>query len=286
MNRSFGRRAWFAAAASASASASLAAQSSLTADQLVQRIQKAVAIPWRAQTVDKLIVGKPDQVVKGIATTMMSTFEVLKRAHAQGCNLVVTHEPTYYNGQDSVDQLSQHANYRAKSEWIAQNQMAIFRFHDHWHAMKPDGIAFGMAKELGWLSLTHNAQLRKFHHPAKIVSGVMSEVESKLSAPSMRLVGNQNMPLNKIAVAWGYASLNQIEMLNDPEVSLLIVGECREWELVEYVQDQIAAGQRKALLIVGHVPSEQAGMKYCAEWMRTFISEVPVKFIASADPFA
>ena len=28
--------------------------------------------------------------------------------------------------------------------------MVVFRFHDHWHARRPDGIATGMARELGW----------------------------------------------------------------------------------------------------------------------------------------
>jgi hypothetical protein len=47
----------------------------------------------------------------------------------------------------------------------------------------------------------------------------------------------------------------------------------------------IAAGKRKGLVILGHVVSEQAGMKYCAEWLRGFVIEVPVKFVAAAEPY-
>jgi len=36
---------------------------------------------------------------------------------------------------------------------------------------------------------------------------------------------------------------------------------------------------------VGHVVSEQAGMKYCAEWLKGFVTEVPIEFIAAAEPF-
>ena len=43
--------------------------------------------------------------------------------------------------------------------------------------------------------------------------------------------------------------------------------------------------QKKALIVLGHVVSEQAGMKYCAEWLKGFISEVPIEFIAVAEPF-
>jgi hypothetical protein len=62
-------------------------------------------------------------------------------------------------------------------------------------------------------------------------------------------------------------------------------GPIREWELVEYVQDMIASGRKKAMIVMGHVISEQSDMKYCAEWLKTFIPEVPVDFIAAAEPF-
>jgi hypothetical protein len=74
-------------------------------------------------------------------------------------------------------------------------------------------------------------------------------------------------------------------VIASPEVDVMVVGETREWELVEYVQDQIAAGDNKALIVVNHVVSEQAGMKYCAEWLKGFISEVPVDFIPAQEPF-
>ena len=36
---------------------------------------------------------------------------------------------------------------------------------------------------------------------------------------------------------------------------------------------------------VWHVVSEQARMKYCAEWLKGFVTEVPIEFIAAAEPF-
>jgi hypothetical protein len=39
------------------------------------------------------------------------------------------------------------------------------------------------------------------------------------------------------------------------------------------------------LIVLGHVVSEQAGMKYCAEWLKSFIDEVPIEFIAADEPF-
>jgi hypothetical protein len=40
-----------------------------------------------------------------------------------------------------------------------------------------------------------------------------------------------------------------------------------------------------SLVIIGHIPSEQAGMEACARWLKGFVTEVPVEFVAAADPF-
>ena len=37
------------------------------------------------------------------------------------------------------------------------------------------------------------------------------------------------------------------------------------WDTTEYVRDAIAMGQPKALVMIGHEKSEEAGMKYLRE---------------------
>jgi hypothetical protein len=68
-------------------------------------------------------------------------------------------------------------------------------------------------------------------------------------------------------------------------VEVLVIGEVPEWETIEYVTDAAAEGRHKALILMGHIPSEQAGMTACAEWLKTFISDVPVVFVPAAEPF-
>jgi putative NIF3 family GTP cyclohydrolase 1 type 2 len=100
------------------------------------------------------------------------------------------------------------------------------------------------------------------------------------------VVGDPNLSIKRAVASWGYASRDPgIQLLARPDVDAVIVGETREWEVVEYAQDAISAGQKKALLVLGHVVSEQAGMKYCAEWLKTFITDVPIEFIAAVEPF-
>jgi putative NIF3 family GTP cyclohydrolase 1 type 2 len=256
------------------------------AGKIIDRIKANVGVPWRAETVDKIVAGTAETPVKGIATTMMATLEVLQRAAAAGKNMLITHEPTFWLHQDTTTGLEQDSTYQFKADFIRKNNMVVFRFHDHWHAHKPDGIATGMMKELGWEKYVDPQNVRRFVFPDAPLSRFAKEIQTKLQIRTMRVVGDPNLAVSKVAVSWGYLSREPgIPILSRPDVDVLICGETREWEVVEYAQDAISAGKKKALIVLGHVVSEQAGMKSCAEWLKTFITDVPIEFIAAAEPF-
>lgn len=259
----------------------------LTAAQVLERIKANVGIPWRAQTVDNLIAGSPDTPVKGIATTMMATLDVVKRAAAAGKNMVITHESTFFSHQDRVDQFQQDATYKYKIDFLTRNNMAVFHFHDHWHGRKPaDGIAFGMRQELGWEKYLDAENPRALNFPDITLAKLTRELQTKLGSRTIRVLGDPNLVIKRAIASWGNCSLMPgVHFISQPDVDVLIIGETHEWELVEYVQDMISSGQKKALIVIGHVLSEQSGMKFCAEWLKGFIKEVPIEFIAAAEPF-
>jgi putative NIF3 family GTP cyclohydrolase 1 type 2 len=94
----------------------------MTAAELVERIQKNLGIPWNQQTTrDTFKAGSPDTEIKGIATTFMATLDLLQRAHAAGMNLVITHEPTFWNDQDKVQDLAANPTYIFKAGFCAKN---------------------------------------------------------------------------------------------------------------------------------------------------------------------
>src|SRR5580704_11759742 len=62
----------------------------LTAQQVIDRIQKNAGVPWQAQTLDTFTAGDPATQITGIATTSMATMDVLTRASKENINLIVT----------------------------------------------------------------------------------------------------------------------------------------------------------------------------------------------------
>src|SRR5258708_33413740 len=79
----------------------------LTANDVIDQIKAHVGVPWQEPTVDTFKAGDPQSPVKRIAVTMMTTLDVLKRAAANGQNLVITHEPTFFDHLDNPKQLHQ-----------------------------------------------------------------------------------------------------------------------------------------------------------------------------------
>ena len=55
------------------------------------------------KTCDQLIEGNWEHQVTGVVTTFMATVDVIRRTIAMGCNLIITHEPTYFTGSDHLD---------------------------------------------------------------------------------------------------------------------------------------------------------------------------------------
>jgi putative NIF3 family GTP cyclohydrolase 1 type 2 len=262
------------------------AKPTLTAAQVIDRIKSNVGVPWREQTVDKIIAGEADTVVKGIATTMMATLDVVQRAAATGKNMVITHEPTFYSHEDTTDRLKDDPTYQFKADFLRKNSMVVFRFHDHWHAHRPDGIAVGMARELGWEKNADVQNPRLFTFPATPLTRFAKDMETRLKIRTMRVVGDPSLPVQHALANWGYASqFPGITLLARPDIDVLIIGEAREWEVVEYAADTVTAGKKKALIVLGHVVSEQAGMKYCAEWLKPLMPELPIEFVPTAEPF-
>jgi putative NIF3 family GTP cyclohydrolase 1 type 2 len=269
------------------ASALMAQTPKPTAREIIAAIQHEIPISWDESTVDTFKGGNPDTPVNGIAVTMMATMDVLQRAVATGNNLIITHEPTFFDHLDTPQGLKEDdAVWKEKREFIEQHGLVVWRFHDHWHRRTPDGILTGMTRVLGWTHFQDPKDPHLYTLPATTLRKLAADVARKLDQPILRIVGDPALRVSRVALAPGASGFaRQAAALEIDGVDVLLAGESREWETVEYAADAVSQGKKKALILIGHVPSEQAGMEECARWLKTFINEVPVEFLATRRPF-
>jgi putative NIF3 family GTP cyclohydrolase 1 type 2 len=256
----------------------------MTAQQIVARIQKRLqeqGIAWRAQTVDTFKAGSPETEVKGIATTGMATFDLLRRSAKAGKNFVITHEPTFYGHTDETTGLEHDPTYEAKQRFIKDNNLVIFRFHDHAHALRPDPLVAGSARMLGWTEHASPTEPRIYVIPATTLGALAADVARRLNGSAIRVVGDPAMTVSRIALGPGYG----VPPLTSA-VDVSVGGESPEAGNAEYVSDAAAAGHKKGMILLGHMLSEDFGMKEVADWLQTFLPDVPIEWVPAGEPFA
>lgn len=280
------RRRDLAAGLALAVSAPAKAAPVLTVGQVLERMRGQIGTPWLDRGVDRIIAGEADTPVTGIATTMMCTFDALKAAVAAGCNLIITHEPTFWSHQDTVTQLQDDPLYKTKLTYMKAHNLVSFHFHDHWHAKLPvDGIHQGMADSMGWSKYITQPYDRHINLPPTTLGGLAREFQKKLGDRTLRVVGDPDLSVKRIVVSWGNCSLIPGASYLNSDCDALVIGEEQDWDLIAYAQDLVASGRKKGLIVLGHVLSEQWGMEYAASWLRGFVPEVPVKFLPLIEPY-
>ena len=118
----------------------------------VQEYLKSLDGGWidRSSTVDTFKSGGPEVTVSGIAVGWMSYTSALRKAVELGCNLFITHEPTYYNHRDNDESIFRLAVASEKKAFIERHGLTIIRCHDLWDQYPKLGIPFAWGKMLGF----------------------------------------------------------------------------------------------------------------------------------------
>jgi len=260
----------------------------VTAEAVVARIKAQLAsqgVAWREGGRDTFKAGTPETEVRGIATSGMSTFDVLRRAAKAGQNLVVTHEPTFYNDRDVTTGLETDPVYRAKQQFIAEHHLVVWRFHDHAHAMRPDPLIAGSARALGWTSYASPDDPRVYLLPPTTLGELASAIARRLGDRGIRVVGDPNAKVSRVAIGAGMAT----PAVNAHDIDVVIGGEQREiegtFDSPEYVMDAATLGVPKGWIILGHNMSEESGMQEMADWLRPIVPEVKVLHIRAGNVY-
>jgi putative NIF3 family GTP cyclohydrolase 1 type 2 len=259
----------------------------MKAGEVVDRMKVALGLPWRDNTYrDTFKFGSADTEVTGIATTVFATMEVIEKAAAAGLNMIIPHETTYWNDRDDVTVVENDPLYARKVELMRRHNIVIFRTHDHMHSQRPDFTYVGSAREIGLDPATETEPgSHRFIIPETTLGALASHLQRNSPARAIRVVGDPNARVSRIQLGVGYATPN----VNNTEIDVVISGEQQETDggldSPLYTMDAAALGIPKGWIMLGHAASEEAGMQEMAEWIRTFVTEVPVQLVRAGDPF-
>lgn len=251
-----------------------------TIQQVIDTIIANIPGAPYAKTVDVLKLGDPQQQVTGIAVTFLATYSVIEQAIAQNANLIIAHEPLFYNHLDEVAWLASNSVYQAKRHLLQDHHIAVWRFHDYLHSLRPDPTTIGILRALNWNQYVLADKPILCQLPPRTLRALVGEIKSALRVNSVRVVGDLDMECRTVGIAVGAPGGGaHIRDLDSTNMDVLLCGEIHEWETSEYVRDAMQLGQHKAIVVFGHAPSEEPGMQEIIPWLQSRLPQEKITYI-------
>jgi putative NIF3 family GTP cyclohydrolase 1 type 2 len=243
--------------------------------------------PWvdPSRTVDTVKAGDPEREVHTVGVGWISSIENLRRAHELGCDLFVTHEPTFWEHQAPEQRLRNVEPGLTKQRFLDETGMVVLRVHDIWDNWPQIGIRDSWAAGLGlteflaedetrWHAVyaIEETSLRAF---AEYVAGRVQV----LGQDSVQVIGDPEMRVSRPALGVGCGGPDTDMVAGMPahaRADVLIV--C--FDGASYWQ----ARQRFAELGVGvitveHGTSEMWGIENLARYLEKTFAELEVRYV-------
>lgn len=239
------------------------------------------------------LFGSAETPVRGVATCWSPTLPVIEEAEGRGCNMIVAHEPLFYQKRWSVDA-------EAKNVWIEEAEDAdkvvnknraaalermggcVFRCHTNWDPAPRIGIIDALIKTLKLGPVVKRGRFVTLHEVKPILMGELAyKVQKVLDTDSIRVTGRVDRYVSRVATLVG--GLGQ--MFNSPEepaalgADVIIAGECLAYTL------HYALELGVCVIEAGHCAIENPGMRAMAEWLNKKLKGVEVVFLDSGKPW-
>ena len=229
--------------------------------------------------------GNTEQELTGVVVTMWATPNVIREAARMGANLIITHEPTFYEDADTprdnpVD--------RAKLALIEDSGVVIYRYHTMMHKFVPDLIPAGARHFLGIggrLTPTEyfGSSILELDEPMS-ANEIADLFRERLGVRHIRIAGNGDFKGRTVGMCLGMPG-GVYEILRDERTDIVLVGEACEFRQCEYARDAAELGLNKAIVVLGHEGSERAGMRYLARLLSERHPDVKISYVECGEVY-
>jgi putative NIF3 family GTP cyclohydrolase 1 type 2 len=240
-------------------------------------------VDW-SSTVDTFKCGDPQAEVRGIAVAWQSQWPALRAAHDAGCNLFVTHEPTFYVHRDDDPGQYDDARTEAKRRWLAETGLVVYRCHDVWDVVPERGVRDSWARGLGLHGPPLAEDARRYYglypvepQPLLDLARTLAARLRPLGQGQVQLHGDATHTVSRLAIGTGAAC-------RVPGMAALRASDGRGPDALLVTDDGMsywadgswATDRDLPLLVVNHATAEEWGLQSLAAYLRATFPDVPV----------
>lgn len=238
-------------------------------------------VNWH-QTVDTFKIGNPQIEVRGIAVSWMSSLSALREAVQHGCNLFVTHEPTFYANQEDDPKGEEDRNTQEKLKLLQESGMVVYRCHDVWDLIPEVGVRDSWISGLGYAGYPLIRSQMPFFNVVDIGETTLGELAEYIAAqiaplgqPGVQMVGDGRQIVRRVGLGTGYTGgLDVFRMLYQLGADVCIATEVSYWREVRWAMDL-----EWGILICEHAVSELWGIESLARYISDLFPTLPVTYI-------
>ena len=237
--------------------------------------------PWvnRANTVDRIKAGDPDKEVARCAVAWIPSLEAIRRAVEMGVDLLVCHEPTFYDHFDADPTATPIG--AEKLEYLNKHGLAVLRNHDVWDVWPEVGIPWAWGKFLGLngeAAAMNDSKTQHRHDIAPVPFGQFAKAVAARTAtinePLIEVNGDPDKLVSKIGVGTGCGcSVHDYQQLGC-DCFIVCDDGTNFWEHM-----QIAEDLRIPVICVNHCTSEEPGMVTMTQYINDNIEGVAAEHI-------
>ena len=233
----------------------------------------------REKSVDTFKSGNPDTEINGVAVGWMSYTGSIRHALGLGCNLFVTHEPTYYNHHDTDEIVDRFEAAAVKKKLIEESGLVVLRCHDLWDQYPGAGITHSWGDFLGLGKPADSfAWYNVYECQGKLSGEIARQVAEKtkiLGQPGVQFIGPEDRAVNRLLIGTG-AITPLLEFIENHGADMAI---CTDDGFTYWRDGAFAIDAGFPVAIVNHPVAEEAGMVRLAENLRRAFPTIPVHHI-------
>jgi putative NIF3 family GTP cyclohydrolase 1 type 2 len=220
-----------------------------------------------ASTVDRVIAGDPAKDAVRCLVTWMPSMKSLHYAADKDHELIICHEPTFWNHFDDFPEA--HSRTKEKAAFIEKHSLIILRIHDCWDRWPEIGIPWAWAKFLGLESDPVGFGQDYYQHRYDIGGRTLGKFAQKVAArcaalgePQVQVTGDPNQVVSKIGIGTGCACDIETFIQMGCDCSVVCDDGSVYWANIQMAED-IGHG----VIRVNHGTSEEPGMITLAQYI-------------------
>jgi putative NIF3 family GTP cyclohydrolase 1 type 2 len=261
----------------------------MTCWELVNRLHSMLGERHKDAMHEGIITGGDDDTVSGILVANEPSVEAIRLAVATGKNCILCREhPFYLFGEylavGLADALAGDPVLKAKRQLIEDHHLLIIRLAALWDTARPKWFSSALARELGWRPEAGDPgdqwTTAYCNIPRTTLSELANFASARLEAKTLRMVGDPNQSVTRVAVIHGFAfpTLVLSHTLQDLAVDCIVTGATAEVDhCTTYIRDAITAGRRISLVQVGYEKSDHPGAVELTKWLKNALPGMPIE---------